>query len=174
MLNNWLFTTFTVWPKKFWRWPASQPVPSTVLTLIITQTQIFIIGGSCHKYHFCCNKTFVYFLSNKTFVVTNTCLSRQNTSFVERKVCLLRQNFSRDKLIFVMTKYFCRNKHVFVATKVSLSWQNFCYDIIVCFDIIVCCDKNMFATTKLLSGQRLYLWQLPPMIDLPMWVRHRN
>ena len=56
-----------------------------------------IIGGSCHKYHFC---------RNKSFVATNTCLSRQYTSFV-------------------MTKYVCRDKH---KTRLLLQQKSACYD----------------------------------------------
>ena len=37
---------------------------------------VSIIGWSCHKYHLC---------RDKTYVATNTCLSRQNTSFVVTK-----------------------------------------------------------------------------------------
>ena len=54
-----------------------------------------IIGGSCHKSHFCRDKSL--------------CLSRQNTSFVATKVCL-----SRQKLCV------CRDK-CFVATNIFLS-----------------------------------------------------
>ena len=39
-----------------------------------------IIGGSCHKYHFCRDKT--------SFVTTNTCLVQQNTSFVTASMLL--------------------------------------------------------------------------------------
>ena len=49
----------------------------------------YIIGGSCHKYHFCLDER---------FVATNTCLSRQNTSFVVTKVCFFRDKTS-DKLL---------------------------------------------------------------------------
>ena len=75
------------------------------------------------------------------FVATKTCLSRQNTSFVATKVCLSRQNF-------------CRHKHVFVAT---YSRQFFLYTFVG--------TKDAFVATKLLSRQKLYLWQLPPMIE---------
>ena len=54
------------------------------------------IGGSCHKYHFCGDKTFC----RDKYV----CLSRQNTSFITTKVCLSRQNFCRDKIMFVARK----------------------------------------------------------------------
>ena len=64
-----------------------------------------IIGGSCHKYHFCHDK--------HIFVMKNTCLSQQKTCFVvinmfvTTKVCLSQQNF-------------CHNKN-FVTTSILLS-----------------------------------------------------
>ena len=45
---------------------------------------VTINGGSCHRYHFCCNKC---------FVVTSILLSRQKTCFVATNTCL----FCRDK-----------------------------------------------------------------------------
>ena len=72
-------------------------------------TFINIIGGSCHKYYFCCDKSFV-------MLVTNACLLWQNMS-------LLRQKYAG----LVVTNI-CYNKHNFVATKVW-SWQAyFCCD----------------------------------------------
>ena len=65
-----------------------------------------IIGGSCHKYYFCRDNSFV--ATNTSFVATNVCLSRQN----------------------------------------------------------ICHDKHNFVVTKVLSRQKLYLWQLLPMIDM--------
>ena len=62
-----------------------------------------IIGGSCYKYHFC---------HDKTFVPTKLCLSRQKTCFVATNTCLSRQ------------KQVCRDKSKLVATKV-LSRQTF-------------------------------------------------
>ena len=58
-----------------------------------------IVGGSCHKYNFC---------RDKSVVATNMCLSRQNPSFVATNIILSRQ------------AYFCRDKHMFVATKMIL------------------------------------------------------
>ena len=73
---------------------------------------LFIIGGSCHKYHFCRDKS--VFFARSTYL----CLSRQNY----RKI-------------------------MFVATNIRR-------------------DKGFVATSILLSRQKLYLWQLPPMILL--------
>ena len=85
--------------------------------------------------------------SSTIFVVTDTCLSQQNTSFVATKL--------NDKYAFVMTKellrqpYFCCDKKMcfvmtnrFVTTKVCLSQQNFCH------------NKNFVATSILLSQQK--------------------
>ena len=100
------------------------------------QTKKTIIGGSCHKYHFC----------EKKIVATNTCLSRQRPVsrdkhvFVATKVCSSRQKFSRDK-------QFCRDKSI-VATSILLSQQ-----------------KTCFVVTKCLSRQKWYLWQFPPVIQ---------
>ena len=60
-----------------------------------------IIGGSCHKYNFCRHKH--YACSDKTFVPTKLCLSRQNI-------------FVATKLLSRQTRV-CRDKHTFVATK---------------------------------------------------------
>ena len=85
-----------------------------------------IIGGSCHKYRFCCNKS--------KLVATNV-LSRQ--IFVVTKVLLWQNMFVATKLLswqitFIMTK------DCFVVTNMHLSQQTH-----------VCCDKT-FVTTKML------------------------
>ena len=55
--------------------------------------------------------------------------------------------FSRQTRVCRYKRLFCRNKSMFVPTKVFR-------------------DKKMFvATNTLLSRQKLYLWQLPPMIE---------
>ena len=133
---------------------------------------IGIIGRSCHKYHFC---------HDKSFVTTKICLPQQK--FCHDKIFLSwqTQKFCHDKHTFVVTKdEFCHDEHMFIATNIFLSWQSFG------------CDKIMFAETKLLSWQnmcfvmtnmcfvmtnmclsqqnllqqKLCLWQLLPMIHL--------
>ena len=53
-----------------------------------------IIGGSCHKYHFCRDKGFV----PQIFVATNTCLSRQAYLCCDKRRVLSRQiHVCRDK-----------------------------------------------------------------------------
>ena len=77
----------------------------------------FIIGGSCHKYHFC---------HDKSFVATNT--------LIHNKVYLLRQKFCRDKSLAATKasqsrQNVCRYIIIFVATKIRLSRQAyFCRD----------------------------------------------
>ena len=110
--------------------------------------------------------------------------SRQNTSFVATKVCLPLQNFCRHKIIFVATKYFCRDKTFvatstcirlsrqqtcFVPTNTCLSRQNYVcrYKYLsqktrVCRDMhtfvatkdVICCDEHVFVATKIISGCR--------------------
>ena len=66
-----------------------------------------IIGGSCHKYHFC---------HDKRFFTTNMCLLRQNMSFVATDV-LLRQKYAcRGKTLVATNTCLMRQKY-FVATK---------------------------------------------------------
>ena len=112
----------------------------------------------------CCDKSFVtkklclsrqnIFATNiilsrqnkHTSVTTSNCLSQQNMSFIMTKVCLSRQNL-------------CCDKHMLVAT-------NICHDnnFVMTKDVF-CHGKHVFVVTKLLSWQKLYLWQLPQMID---------
>ena len=54
-----------------------------------------LIGGSCHKYRFC---------RDKSFIATNT----------------TKHVFCRDKTFVVTKDLFCRDKHVFVTTKIKL------------------------------------------------------
>ena len=74
----------------------------------LPQTPVSVTGGSCHKYHFC---------RDKTYVATNMykCLLRQSTTRHTTKLCLFC--VFRDK-----TKYFCRDKF-FVTTNILLSRQ---------------------------------------------------
>ena len=78
------------------------------------------------------------------------CLSRQNTSFVMTKVCLLRQNFCHDKIMFVATKYFCRDEHMFCRDK----------NTFVVTKHVFCRDKSKLVVTKVLSWQNYLLRQM--------------
>ena len=89
---------------------------------------------------------------------------------------LSQQKFYRDKHVFCRTKsiFSRRDNHNFVATKVLSRQAYFCHDKQV--------SSNNFVATKVLSRQayfcrdkrrvlclsrqKLYLWQLPPMISL--------
>ena len=97
-----------------------------------------IIGGNCHKYYFC--------------------LLWQNMSSVATKVCLLRKNFCHDKIMFIVTKYFCPDeRRILLQQNTCLLQENFC----CCRKYNFCCDK------KTLSQQKSYLWQLLPLIPPP-------
>ena len=87
-----------------------------------------ITGESCHKYHFCRDKTHLlsrqkYAYRDKGFVATSILLSRQarvcrDKTHVcrDKRTVLSRQTYAcRDKT-FVVTDI-CRNKHVFVARR---------------------------------------------------------
>ena len=56
-----------------------------------------IIGGSCHKYHFCHDNSFV--TTDPCFVMTSILLSWQNTSFVMTNTCLLWQKLVATKIL---------------------------------------------------------------------------
>ena len=58
-----------------------------------------IFGGSCHKYHFCRDKTRLLSRQNTSFVATKVYLPRQ--SFVATKLCLSRQNYVCCDKIFL-------------------------------------------------------------------------
>ena len=66
-----------------------------VHSVVLPHCSETIIGGSCHKYHFCRDETRL--LSQQKYTCLDKVLSQQNY------VC-------RDKIMFVATKYFCRDK----------------------------------------------------------------
>ena len=96
----------------------------------------------------CCDKTFV---STKNYVC-------HDKTFVATKLCLYATNICHDKS-FVTTKIFLRDKHNFVATKLVSQHAYFCRD-----KRRVLSRQTRVSRDKLLSRQKLYLWQLPPMI----------
>ena len=65
---------------------------------------------------------------------------------------------------------FVETKHMFVTTNIILSRCGK-HTFVVAKDVS-CCDKHMFVATKLLSQQKRYLWQLPPMILLSVTFQH--
>ena len=114
--------------------------PKQIRTEVPLRTSVTttILGGSCHKYHFCRGKTRL--LSRQKYVC-------HDKTFASTKVCLSRQNLRLDKSMFVTTKLSPRQKYVchdktFASTKVCLSRQN--------FRLV----KSMFVTTKLSPRQR--------------------
>ena len=132
-----------------------------------------IIGGSCHKYHFSCDKSFVMtkhvFCRNKTFVatkvfchktfvVTNICSVKNYfvaTSLVTTKVCLSGQNFCCDKFWFIATNI-CHNKdHIFVMTK-----DVFCHDKHTFVMTNTCFSQQKFCCTSA-ARNRLHSPEMP-------------
>ena len=90
------------------------------------EIRVYNIGGSCHKYHFCRNKTRPlsqqkYACCDKTFVTRKTktkILMSQQAYFCHDKRCVLLQQTC------VMTKVSLSQQN-FLATKFCLSWQIF-------------------------------------------------
>ena len=116
---------------------APSPAPSllegrqgmpVVLLLSGISGLLFIISGSCHKYHFCHDKRYLH-----NFVATKDVFCCDKPVFVATKLCLLWRKF-------------CCNKNI-------LSWQNFCCDkhTFVSTKDVYCHDKHehVLLTTKL-------------------------
>ena len=120
------------------RWLSSQ-TPPPPNTHTHTHTQI-MIGGNCHKYHFCCDKIA---LLQQIFVATNT--------FVTTKVLSHQTYFCCNRRIF------CCSKHMFVTTKEILSQQNFCCGKVMFAVTNIGCDKSFVATKNISSI--LLSWQ---------------
>jgi len=98
----------------------------------------------------CCHK--YNFCCDKCFVMTNTC------SLWQTHVC-------RNKTHLLLQQKYAFCEKTFVATKLCLLRQKFSH------------NKNMFVfvTTKHLSWQQWYLWQLPPMTEnLHVVFRHNK
>ena len=107
-------------------------------------------------------------LLRQIFVTANKCLSWRKFfgdkhTFVSQCVLSWQTCVCRDKSFVVIN--ICCHK-TFVTTKICLSWQKFCRDkhtFVVTKDMF-CHDKYVFVATKLLSRQKWYSRQLPPMI----------
>ena len=108
-------TAWSWWPAESCTHPLKPAADRSLLLTLrqcIKNTQLYLtIGGSCHKYHFCHNK----------HVIVAT-----KQVFCHDKVWLPRQNFCRNKIMFVMTKYFWHDKS-FVTTSILLLWQKMCF-----------------------------------------------
>ena len=109
--------------------------------------QTCVFRGKCFIVtNTCCNKN--------NFVATNVLSPQANTSFVATKICLSRENLSQQN-------YVCRDQSMLVCLdKIFLSPQNFCRE-----KHTFVATKHVFVSTRLLSRQKLYFWQLPPMIE---------
>ena len=104
--------------------------------VIVLHPTVFVIGGNCHKYNFC---------RDKSFVRTNTCLSRQNMYFVPTKLCLLQQNI-------------CRDKHNFVATSLPLSRQTrVCRNKYLSRQTYLCRDKSFLSRQAYFCRDKNYI-----------------
>ena len=122
-----------------------------------------VIGRSCYKHHFCCDKT---------SVMTSTCLSWQNISFVATKLLSWQAHVCHDKTYLLLRqKYACHDKHHVVMTSIPLSQQKacfvatntFCWCSFVATNI--CCNKSFihafcdvrnFVMPKVLSQQAYF------------------
>ena len=78
----------------------------------------------------------------------------------KRRVLSRQARICRDK-----RKLVCRDK-TFASSNILLSRQNFCLvkHTLVATKDVLCRDKHVFVATKHLSRQKLYLWQLPPVL----------
>ena len=130
-------------------------------------TSSCMIGGICHKYHFCCEKkkidTFLsqlnvsYFATNVKLCLLNNVIYVYDKHFYfcrDKRRVLSRQNYvCRDKYLSPQ-KYACHHKS-FVATSILLSRQNICrYKSFVATKDRFCLDKHVFVATKVLSRQK--------------------
>ena len=125
---------------------------------------MYITGGSCHKYHFCRDRSFVatevrlsrqkfllrqaYFCCDKHMFVATKHVFRCDKSMLVATKLLSRQTRVVQQ-IFVVTNRLSRQKY-FVATNIILSLQTFCRSkhtfvatkIVFCRDIRFSHDKN--------------------------------
>ena len=119
----------------------------------------------CHKYNFCCDKSFV---TNMCFL-QQTCFCRDKsvlvTSFVTKNFHNKNSCYKscHDKYLLRPT-WFCHNK-MFVMTNILLLQQtHVCHDKICCdkhkfVATNICCDKCFVATNIILSWHFLLLQQ---------------
>ena len=115
-----------------------------------------------------CFCLFVLFVA----VVSHLAETRESAFFGWRRTLLLskKESCSRTVTVTCFTNIggschmynFCCNKHTFVRTNTCLSRQNMSF---VATNIILHSGQHVFVATKLLSQQKLYLWQLLPMIN---------
>ena len=114
---------------------------------------------------------------DKTFVVTKMFCCDKHIFVVTKDVFCCdkhkRCDLSRQtqKISFVATNtkdVFCRDKH----KRCVLSWQTqkMCFVATNTKDVF-CRDKHVFFLTKILSWQKLNLWQRPPLIYIYIYLK---
>ena len=116
-------------------------VTKLLLQQIFVMTNVFVVTKVLTRQaYFCCDKRCV--------LLRQTCVCHHKSKHVAAKLRLTRQ------------KYVCCNNS-FVVASILLSGQKTYFVVInTCY-----CDKHGFVATKLLSQQKWYMWQLPPMIQ---------
>ena len=110
-------------------------------------------------------------LPQVSFLSRQTRVSRVTTRLVATTVC-----FCRDKIMFVATKYFCRDKS-FVTTNICRDKHNFVStSILLSRQTRICRDKHVFVATKMIlvtapaSDKRAFVF-LNPVIRLGVSIR---
>ena len=93
-----------------------------------------VIGGSCHKYHYCRD------VMTNTFVMTNTCFLWQSRVCHDKThlyIVLLQQKFCHNKNILSQQTSFCQDKSFFTANVLSLQ-QKTCFVVTkTCLSFVV-------------------------------------
>ena len=118
----------------------------------------FVMINFCHEKIVCGDKTFV---ATNTFVATSFVTTSIFYFMTKDMFCYDKYNVCCHKSILVVTKVLSQHNYVCHGKCLSwqvLSWQN--------MTKIFCHDKRNFFTTKLLSQQKWYLWQLPPVTSM--------
>ena len=148
------------------RWGLSLVGAATIIIFVMTKL-------SSQQTHVCHDKTHLLswqsiFLSQQKFChdryFHNIILLWQAYICHDRTHLLLQQNFCNDKHNnFVVTEllswqaYFCHNnRHVLLRQTRVLLQQSFCHN-------------KTFVVTKLLSQQKWYLWQFPPVVEVLLY-----
>ena len=95
--------------------------------------------------------------------VDNRTQNNRMTTFLTCQCCSLSLAGAATSIIFVATKV-CLSRQTFFCPEKLLSGRTyFC-----CDKTVFCSDKHVFVAKKSLSRQKLYLWQLSPMLVLSL------
>ena len=122
--------------------------------MAVTDPQFYIIGGSCHKYHFC---------RDKRFATTNICRDKHN--FVATKVChkyatqvCHKYNFCRDKTrLLSRQKYACRDKTFATKKTIVFVATDICRDNFFCRDENILSRRKYFVATKIFCRDKTFV-----------------